>query len=347
MPSSTLPSERIVPEGPWGLTLITALVLTAVSAMGAEAFVRELGYRPSVADTRALWSYHRGRVYAEDGKSIVLLGASRMQAGVSLEVFRDHYPDYRITQLAVSATSPLATLKDLADDEEFVGIVLCSLSPSALQAGVEPDHSQERHVAEYWEHRRSWNLIARLRLQFIDSRFAIARPQFRLRPQIRQLLMGTESAGPDFMVTKFDRSQQLDFQKIDIEKQRARRVGGTVQFFEKYIPDTPDREAWMEAARALKPSVEKLRNRGGRVVFIRFPETGEHWRLSESHYPRTQFWDHLAESTGTPTIHFRDVPGLAHFECPDTSHLDYRDTDAFTNALIDECVGQNVLPKPE
>ncbi len=347
MHSSISPSEREVPDGQWGQTLLIAVLITCLVVGGAETIVRRQGYQPTVPDTRELWSFHRSRIYDDEGKSVVLLGASRMQTGFSPRVFRNRFHDYHLTQLAVSATSPLATLKDLANDDRFVGIVLCSLSPSALQEGVEGAHSQSRNVEHYREQRHTWNVEERLKLQFVNSHFAIARPQFRLRPLIRQFITGTEFAAPGFISKQLDRSQRLDFQKVDVEKQRARRVGGTIQFYEKYVPETPSREDWMATARALKPYIDRIKSRGGAVVLIRFPETGEHWRLSVSHFPKEEFWDQLSELTGAPTIHFKDVPGLAIFDCPDTSHLDYRDTDAFTNALLDECVRQKILPDHE
>ena len=347
MRSSHASFDRPIPEGNWGGAIIVAVVITLVFVGSIEAFLRGHGYRPSVSDSRELWSYHRSRIYAEGGESVVLLGASRMQAGFSPKAFRERFPDDRLTQLAVSATSPLATLEDLADDERFVGTVLCALSESAFQAGVEEDHSQAGHVAHYREHGLFWDVEQLLKLRLIESRFAIARPQFRLLPMIRQLLAQSESIAPEFIATQFDRSQQLDFRQVDVKKQRDRRVGGTVQFYARYVPKSPDREAWRGAASQLKPHVDRIFSRGGRVGFIRFPETGEHWRMSESHYPKHEYWDHLAELTGAPTIHFRDVPDLATFECPDTSHLDYRDTYAFTNTLLDECIRLEILPTQE
>ena len=80
------------------------------------------------------------------------------------------------------------------------------------------------------------------------------------------------------------------------------------------------------------------------MVFIRFPTTDEHWDVDEQVFPKHVYWDQLGRLTGAETIHFRDVPSLAHFDCPDTLHLDYRDAPEFTGALLDELVTQGVLP---
>ena len=46
------------------------------------------------------------------------------------------------------------------------------------------------------------------------------------------------------------------------------------------------------------------------------------------------YWDRLLRDTHTPGIHFQDYPALAHFQCPEWSHLTPRDAAAFTQALV-------------
>jgi len=342
--SSTSSFDREIPKGPWGLTIVVAALAAVAILAGAELAARHQGHAPSVPDSLDLWSYHRGRVYEDGGKSVVLLGESRMQTGFSPEAFRERYSDYRLTQLAVSGTSPMATLKDLANDERFVGTVICSMAAVGLLPPVERAHSQREYVAHYRRGQTRWDIGERLRLQLLCEHFTIAGAQFRLRPLLNRCVMGTDAPPPEFLTTRFDRSQMLDFRKVDVERQRNSRVLAIHQFFDAFVPATPNFEEWVAEAQALKPALEKLRLRGGQVVFVRFPETGEFWQLSEAHFPKQRFWDHLSELTGAATIHFKDVPGLANFECPDDSHLDFRDAYAFTHALLDECVRLKILP---
>jgi hypothetical protein len=69
------------------------------------------------------------------------------------------------------------------------------------------------------------------------------------------------------------------------------------------------------------------------VVFVRYITTGEHYELDEKYYPKSKYWDQFAKKTEAVTIHFKDVPELSNFECPDTSHLDFRDAPRFTVSL--------------
>ena len=55
------------------------------------------------------------------------------------------------------------------------------------------------------------------------------------------------------------------------------------------------------------------------------------------------YWQYLADTTSATTIHFLDVLGMADFDLPDTSHLDYRDAPAFTSILLEELMRAGVL----
>lgn len=84
---------------------------------------------------------------------------------------------------------------------------------------------------------------------------------------------------------------------------------------------------WVEAA------TRAIQARGGVVIFVRFPSCGERHAREEKSFPRVAFWDRFADRTSGRTVHFSDYPSLSGYECPDGSHLDVRDTEAFTRAL--------------
>jgi hypothetical protein len=83
----------------------------------------------------------------------------------------------------------------------------------------------------------------------------------------------------------------------------------------------------------IKSWADKLRARGGKIVFIRPPSAGMLFELEEQSFPRTETWDKLLEKTGVPGIHFKDCPDLQGFELPEWSHLRAEHTVPFTKAL--------------
>ena len=83
-----------------------------------------------------------------------------------------------------------------------------------------------------------------------------------------------------------------------------------------------------------KTSVERLRARGVKVVFIRCPSSGTLREMETTYSPRAGFYDRILAATGAPGIHFEDYPELAGFDCPEWSHLTADDALIFTERLM-------------
>ena len=85
---------------------------------------------------------------------------------------------------------------------------------------------------------------------------------------------------------------------------------------------------------ATKRNVEKIRSKGGKVLFVRFPSTGKLRDLENKYTPRKAYWDRILEVTGAPGIHFEDHSQLQGFDCPEWSHLTKADATKFTQRLM-------------
>jgi hypothetical protein len=83
-----------------------------------------------------------------------------------------------------------------------------------------------------------------------------------------------------------------------------------------------------------KTCVDKIRARGGKIVFVRFPVSGPLKELEDKATPRAQTWDPLIQQTGAPGIYFEDFPELSGFNCPEWSHLSAGDSVEFTKRLV-------------
>ncbi|HZR77962.1 MAG TPA: hypothetical protein VFA58_02080, partial [Chthoniobacterales bacterium] len=81
-------------------------------------------------------------------------------------------------------------------------------------------------------------------------------------------------------------------------------------------------------------AVEKIRARGGRIVFVRFPHTGGLKELEDKIMPRQQSWDPLLQMTKAPGIYYSDYPELSGFNCPEWSHLTAGDSVEFSKRLV-------------
>jgi hypothetical protein len=93
-------------------------------------------------------------------------------------------------------------------------------------------------------------------------------------------------------------------------------------------------EAIVARFRDTAAAVEKLRARGGKIVFVRFPHSGELKKLEDRDTPRAQTWEPLLKVTGAPGIYYSDFPDLAGFTCPEWSHLSAGDSVEFSKRLV-------------
>ena len=342
MPSSTSSSSQQAETARSSRAWLGGLVVAAVILAGAELFWRSQGHRPSIVDDPALWAYQRERVYERGPRTIVLLGMSRIQLGVAIPTFRERLPEYGVVQLAVAGRNPIATLRDLAEDEQFTGIVICAVTPPSLRGNEL--NGQEEYV-EFYHRERSLNTRLNERIGwFLQQRLAVLNPQVRFLEILSELVESRSLPHPNYVTTHFDRSRSADFAIVDAGSYRRDLVRRARDNYESSLPPTP--EEWLEEAMETAPIVESIQSRGGRVVFARFATSGKHHDLDEQYYPRREYWDRFAARTPAVAIHFDDVPALSRFELPDTSHLDYRDTAAFTEALIDELAQRGIIRIP-
>jgi hypothetical protein len=81
-------------------------------------------------------------------------------------------------------------------------------------------------------------------------------------------------------------------------------------------------------------AVAKLRARGSKIVFVRFPNSGGLKELEDRDTPRAQTWDPFLKATAAPGIYFEDYPELRGFTCPEWSHLSAGDSVKFSKRLV-------------
>ncbi len=257
----------------------------------------------------------------------------------SLPTCRELLPTHDVVQLAVAGTAPLAALEDLARDPLFQGVVLCDIHAGGF---LKRNHDRQQDYVnfyhEQWRADRHWNFQARLAFQ---QRLVLLSPQVGLTAVARHLLSRGRLPPPYYLTITPDRSYDADYRQRGVAS--VLQNDAYWQDLERRLADVPPPAAWLEDALVAEPWIRKIQHRGGQVVFIRFPTTGRRWELDEQYRPRKLYWDRLAENTAAATLHFRDVSGMAEVECPDTSHLDFRDKSGFTRALLDELMRRGTL----
>lgn len=322
--------------------LLLGLTVALVAAAAWETLWRSRGYEPALADDRDLWAQHRKRsVSIDQQRNVTVIGASRIQLAFSTAAFERHQPGWQAVSLAINGNYPVAVLQDLAADERFAGVVLCAIDARGLAHWY-------RDMSEPWvrHYQREFGPQRRLERRLLSSlqqRLVAAGSDFNL---IRRTAGWLDGQPPFRHYTRLlpDRTIAADYALADVPALRAGFAAALAADYRKH--PAPDPQRWLDDLEPVLAAVDRIRVRGGQVVFLRMPTAGEHYRLDRENYPRELYWDRFAARTGAVTVHFADWPQLAALELPDTSHIDRSDRDRFAEVLVGILRENDVLPEP-
>jgi hypothetical protein len=267
-------------------------------------------------------------VKRNDPEEVVLIGSSRSRLGIDNDVFAQVFGGRKPVQLSVDGFSCLPVLNHLSTDESFLGTVVCDVVPDHLFGPVKDFELQEQHIRACEKQTVSGSFEQRLRL-LVQANLVSRLPGVEPRAAVRALATRWSLPRPYYLITLPDRSARADFSKCpDLAAQQEAWIDGMRSFHSQLTGQALD--ARLEEINAM---VDRIRSRGGHVVFVLFPISGPYRTLSEQTFPRAEFWDKLAARTPALTIHFSDFPALAGFHCPEGSHLDHQDAVQFSRSL--------------
>lgn len=347
MPSSTSNFERVIPPLPWRGIVVTVVVGVLVAVAAWEVYCRSLGYEPTLNNTDDLWAQTRRRVEPE---SVVIVGDSRAWFDLDLDELERGLAK-RPVQLALPGSCAYPVLADLADDPRFHGTVLCSVVPLMFFApGGPPVQNSEKAVRRY--HGQTWaqRLSHQLSVPLEESFAFLKQNELNLADLLKDLPIPNRPYAlvpprppPYFCSIDRERRARMVEQCAQPGRLQEKVKSRWARLFSpppppSFIPPT-DYAAKNKAAVAqrfqdTRAAVEKLRARGGKIVFLRLPMSGKLKALEDKATPRARTWQPLLQETGAPGIYFEDYPELASFNCPEWSHLSAGDSVEFSKRLV-------------
>jgi hypothetical protein len=250
-------------------------------------------------------------------------------------------------------TNPLALLEDVAAERDFDGTLILGVAPGLwfVPQGRPVDLARQA-VGRYDNWSPSQKVGVRL-AGALERHLAFINPEdLTLDALLHRLPLSNRSAAlpflppvlPAYFAGMDEHRQARMWERCDFGTERARLIQQTwIPLFTPPPPPphlSPEEFQGMMKANAesvlerIRVAVEKVRARGGRVIFLRAPSTGRVRELERQFSPRAQTWDLMLQVSGAPGIHFEDYPQLAGFDCPEWSHLTAQDAIRYTEALI-------------
>jgi hypothetical protein len=340
--------ERPIPQIPWrGITVVVVLVVIA-AASAWELYCRSIGYGPSLDDNEDLWTITRQRVKPE---SIVIIGDSRGWYDLDLDELQRGLGN-RPVQLAMGGGCGYPILADLADDKTFHGTIICSFVPRLFLAppGTPPMERGEKAVRRSHTQTPAQRASEYLAMPLEEHVAFLKQQDLTLEQLLKRLPIPNRSGAliPPRLPPYFGTVDRERRARMTEECARGGKLATTIQqiWLPIFTPPPPPsyvpKDVFMAKMKdAIEKrfgdtiaAVEKLRARGGKVVFVRLPVSGGLKALEDRTTPRDQTWDPLLQGTGAPGIYFEDFPELAGFNCPEWSHLSAGDSVEFSKRLV-------------
>ena len=320
---------------------LLTLVLVLTSMVSWEFYLRNKGVPNSFDDNEALWAYKRSQIYNEPNASF-FIGSSRIKFDVDIETW-EKLTSEKAMQLALVGTSPQLILKDLADDKKFNGKLIIDGTEFILYSKDPGDQENAAKSLKYYKNitptqRASFSIdrFLQFHLVFLESKiFSLNGLLDRLVLPDRKKTMPSFHGFPlGFEPTTFNRQNIMsdDFIKDTCRQRKVKNAW--VQFGALSVSPGITGDTLQKIFTDIKTSVDKIKARGGKVIFIRPPSSGEMREADKKAYPRALFWDKLLAYTKTDGIYFEDYPETANFICPEWSHLSPQDAKIYTAQLI-------------
>ena len=343
--------KRTIPEQPWTRLMAVTCLLTLSAATAWEIRCRMWGYAPTLNDTPDLWALRRRAVQPD---SLVIIGDSRAWFDLDLDEI-EHGVGRRPVQLAIPGSCAYPVLADLADDTSFHGTVICSVVPIMFFAPAGPP---VQNSLEAINRRRTQTLAQRASTELgmlMEEHIAFLKEDDLTLGELISRLPIPNRAGaligpplPPYFETE-DRERRARMFTLCASPgplQDRIKYGWLPLFTPPPLPTYVPREVFLKGvAQAIEArfrdaasAVQRIRARGGKVVFIRLPVSGELKKLEDRATPRAGPWTRLLKESGAPGIYFDDYPELAGFVCPEWSHLSAPDSVVFTHRLVPHLV---------
>jgi hypothetical protein len=335
--------RRPIPSAHWqGVSLLTA-VLVLGFLVAWETWWRHEGYEPGYEETPELWAQVRDKSATGSPFEVVLTGSSRIQHDLDLDAWEQDFGGPRPLMLAKVGTNPRPFVTDLANDPDFRGIFVVGVTEGLFFA---PDQAPPAFDAiKYLDHYKKRPFTARtdfiLSVPIQSALASMNAEDLRLGTLLRKEWLRLPNRANAQLMPEFppyfgrispDRRYHMWSlcERPGELQDRIRQIW--LPLFQMGPPFGG--EGLTQLIASVRADVEKIRARGGQVVFVRFPSTGQLRDIERERWPREAYWDRLIAETGAPGIHFEDYPGLKDFPCPEWSHLSRVDAVTFTRNLI-------------
>ena len=321
---------------------ILALIIVVIVIGCWEFYLRAQGLKVAYDDGNELWSDKRAMVYEPPDKATVFIGASRNKYDIDIATWKNITGDHPI-QLAIEGECPRLILQDLANDKNFKGKLIVDVTEGLFFSSSPNNNTKPKEHIDYYKKRTPAQRASFQINHLLESQFVfLDRDNFSLNAMLDRLPFPKRKdvfALPCSFVTEFGRvtfeRQNMMMDKFLVDTSLQNQIKGLWLFFDKINKEPPvSGDSLQHVLASVKNATDRIKARGGQVLFVRTPSSGWYWPNEQKKFPREKYWDVLLSYTNCPGIHFKDYPATANFEMPEWSHMSPQQAIVWTKNLI-------------
>jgi hypothetical protein len=328
-------------------TYLLTAIFVASFLITWEYYWRSRGFGISFNDDKVMWSSKRKQVYAPNDEATVFIGSSRIKFDLDIPTWEKLTGEQAI-QLAFVGTSPRPVLHHLARDRKFKGkVVIGVMEPSFFAMDSIRREKFALRGINYFDQETPAqkasvpiNFLLESNLVFLEEgKFGLNTLLDNLKLPLRDGVVVHPTLPKEFSFSTAGRQSVLTPMFMSDERIQKTVIDTWIKIgsSNKTIPVTGDAlEAYFKE---LKSSIDKIKSRGGNVVFVRPPSSSFYRERENRQYPRALYWDRLLKHTKTMGHHYEDYPETAGLVCPDGSHLSPNDAIVYTRHLVKNIKG--------
>jgi len=334
-------------------SLVITALLSLVGLTSWEMYWRSTGRLPDIDDDKNLWADQRAKVDQLKNNDVITIGSSRVFYNIQI------YEWQKITgkmplQLATVGSSPLPIFRDIVENTAFTGTLLVGVTPGLFFASIDEksrpwtrpkskiDHFYKRTYAQKLNH--ILGLPFQKNFVFVSAHEEEWADDIDLKSLIKRVSIGNrleKPSRPPFY--KFDYTDINRNNRMSERTATDTAFAGTIRkvwMFSSGPPKDPQRDSTISF---FMKYASKFIQRGGKIILLQSPASGQVKDRELKRFPRKDFWDVLVAKSGLPAIHYEDYAELKGFECPEWSHLSAGDAEKFTNFLVKILTKENLL----
>jgi hypothetical protein len=320
---------------------LLAAILSFVAVASWELYLRYQKTPLFYDDNEALWSDKRAMVYKPSNEATVFIGSSRIKYDLDIPTWVTLTGQDAI-QLANQGSNPRPVLDDLANDINFKGKLIIDVTEPLFFGAFAPRDEDTYKKMAYFKKRTPTQRVSFEINRVLESKFIfLDQDDFTINAMLDQVMIpprpgvfrlpvfpfdfgGNYFTRQSFMTPRFVADTNLQNQ--------VKAIWHTISSLP--MPPPPRGEELQAIMNSVKVNVDKIKSRGGQIIFVRTPSSGP-FRMGEMKgFPREVYWNQLLAITGCPGIYFEDYPATAHLICPEWSHLKPSDAVIYTRSLV-------------